>query len=395
MNKWMTTTVTLALTATIFQTGHINALAATTKYVEVPKGIDLNVRKSASSKSKKIGTLKNNTKIIVISIKGSWAKINFKGSTAYVSTAYLTTTKSKIVAVSSTSKKEVLTTYYVNTGSTIALNVRKSKSTKALKIGTIKNGAKVNVVSYAKDWTKIKYGTGYGYVSSVYLYKKTLTTSQVDEQLKGDFYAIPGLSTNLNVRKKASISAEKLGEIKQNKKLTVVSRSGNWTKIKYGTGYGYVSNEYVSKKITVDFSRKQSKIHTVYDVESQDTIQTYYQKSEKNIAKWGNVNQGFTHTETVSKNTYALYNYETGYGYSINAPLFVGATTGSLKKGYSKITSVNQTVTVKAGKYKNVVVQKFYNTQNKNTKIVYFAPHAGVILAKANGVTIFELIRVK
>lgn len=392
MNKWIATATTLALTAGIFQMNEPTVSAATTKYVKVTGGIDLNVRKSASSASKKLGTLKNNTKITVSSTKNGWAKITFKGKTAYVFASYLTSTKPKLVQTSAVAAKT--TVYYVKT-SGIDLNVRKSKSTSAKKLGTIKNGKKVEVVSYAKDWSKIKYGKSYGYVSSIYIYKKSLKTSQAEEKMQGVYYATPGLSVNLNVRKTPSISAKKLGGIKQNTKLTVISRTGKWVKIKYGASYGYVSDEYVSKKVTVDFARSKNITYTVYDVDSQATVKTFYQKQEKTITKWGNVNSGFTHTEAVTASSYALFNYETGYGYSINTPLFVGATVGSLKKGYSKITSVNQTVTVKAGKYKNVVVQKFYNAQNKNTKIVYFAPNAGVILAKANGITVFELISVQ
>lgn len=391
MNKWISIASTVALTTGLFQVNESTASAATTKYVKVSGGLDLNVRKSASTASKKVGVLKNNTKITVISIKNGWAKIKFKGNTAYVSTSYLTSTKPKVLTTSAVKT----TTYYVKTGSSIALNVRKSKSTASQKLGTIKNGQKVEVVSYAKDWSKIKYGTGYGYVSSAYIYKKTLKTSQAVAAIKGDYYAVPGLAINLNVRKSASTSAQKLGEIKQNTKLSVISQTGKWMKIKYGTGYGYVSADYVAKKVAVDFSRNQAKTYTVYDIESQGTVKTFFQKSEKSIAKWGNVNKGFTHTESVTSTSYAFFNYETGYGYSINLPVFVGATTGSLKNGYSKITAANQTVKVKAGTFKNVVVQKVYNSKNKNTKVVYYAPSTGVILAKENGIKVFELVSVK
>ncbi|MBQ0138727.1 MAG: SH3 domain-containing protein [Kurthia sp.] len=397
MNKLIAITTTVALTTGLFQLNEATASAATTKYVKVSGGIDLNVRKSASTASQKLGVLKNNSKITVIRIKNGWAKIQFKGKTAYVSSKYLTSTKPKVLTTSTikTSAKVTTTTYYVKTGSSIALNVRKSKSTASKKIGAIKNGQKVEVVTYAKGWSKIKYGTGYGYVSSAYIYKKNLKTSQVGEKIQGEYYAVPGLAINLNVRKSASTASQKLGEIKQNTKLKVISHTGKWIKIKYGTGYGYISDEYVAKKVTVDFSRNQAKTYTVYDIESQGTVKTFSQKNEKSIAKWGNVNTGFTHTESIKSNSYAFFNYETGYGYSINLPIFVGATAGSLKNGYSKITAVNQTVKVKAGTFKQVVIQKVYNSKNKNTKIVYYAPNAGVILAKENGIKVFELISVK
>lgn len=392
MKKIVAIGTALAITTGIFQIDQDVAKAAsTTKYVKVSGGIDLNVRQSASTKSKKVGTIKNNTKVTVLSSKNGWSKISFNKKTAYVYSIYLTSTKPKTASVSST---KVLT-YYVKTGTSAKLNVRQSKSTASKLLGSLKNGTKVEVVSYSKTWSKIKYAKGYGYVSSKYIQTKKLTTATVEKPLAGTYYATPGLFTNLNVRKSASTSSEKIGQIKQSTKLTVYAQNSTWTKIKFGSSYGYVSNDYVSKLISVDFKRDDDKEYTVFDVDYLDSVTTFHQKTEKNIAKWGNVNSGFTHTETFSKNAYALFNYETGHGFSINAPIYKGAITGSKTKGYSVISSVNSTVTVKAGTYKNVVVQKFYNSKNKNTKIVYFAPKAGVILATVNGQKTFELLNVE
>lgn len=50
-----------------------------------------------------------------------------------------------------------------------ALNVRKSPSTSAAKLGKLANGAKVTIYSTSNGWHKIKYGNGYGYVSAQYV----------------------------------------------------------------------------------------------------------------------------------------------------------------------------------------------------------------------------------
>ena len=50
------------------------------------------------------------------------------------------------------------------------LNVRKSASTSSKILGKLKNGATVTIVDTStKGWYKIKYGSGYGYVSSQYV----------------------------------------------------------------------------------------------------------------------------------------------------------------------------------------------------------------------------------
>lgn len=387
MKKTLLIGTAVALSASVVQIGQIEAKAASkTMYVKVSGGIDLNVRASASTTSKKVGTIKNGTKVTVFSNKNGWSKIKFKKGYAYVYDTYLISKKLTTSAVKTT-------TYYVKTGSNIDLNVRKSKTTSSAKLGEIKNGSKVEVISYAKDWSKVKFGKGYGYVASHYLYKKKLTSSESEKPvLKGSFYATPGLKINLNVRSGESTSSKKLGEISQNTALEVVSQGKNWTKIKFKKGYGFVSNEYVSKEVERDFGRDQYGTYTVFDIEAGKELKTYYQKKEKNIIKWGNVNNGFTHTETTSKDGYTLFNYDTGYGFSINGPIYKGAIKGSLANGYSRIATIDYTAKVKAGSFKNVVVQKFYDKKGKNYKKVYFSPGNGVIKAIQNGQTTFELI---
>ncbi|WP_368633999.1 SH3 domain-containing protein [Kurthia gibsonii] len=355
-----------------------------TYYVSTP-GIDLNVRKSPSSQSQKLGTIKNKSKIDVVSYGKEWSKIRYKTGYAYVATMYLTKNKPAL-------QPSTTTVYYVKTNG-IALNVRKSASSTSTKLGSLKDQTKVDVVSYGKEWSKIRYQSGYGYVASSYLTKQK-PVSESFQQMTGTYYANPGLTTNLNVRTAPSTTAKKIGEIKQNTKLHVLAQSDAWAKINYNGKTAYVSKDYVSKEVKTNFLRNQNRSYEVYDVEENGTIETIYQKQEKGIVKWGNVNRGFTHTETATSKSYTFFNYHTGYGFAINTPIFKGATSGSLTKGYSKITSVSYTMTVKAGTFKQVVVQKFYNSKGTNTKIVYYAPNAGVIKAVENGHTTFELVDV-
>ena len=80
-------------------TSSVEAASTKTAYVEVNSGV-LNVRSSASTKSKIVGTLKNKTKVTVYSVTNGWAKIKFKNKNSYVSNQYLRytapSTKAKI-----------------------------------------------------------------------------------------------------------------------------------------------------------------------------------------------------------------------------------------------------------------------------------------------------------
>ena len=50
----------------------------------------------------------------------------------------------------------------------------------------------------------------------------------------------------LNIRKEASASAEKLRSVKKGAKLTILETSGNWYKVRFGKVVGYVAKQYVS-----------------------------------------------------------------------------------------------------------------------------------------------------
>ncbi|MCU9813623.1 SH3 domain-containing protein, partial [Paraclostridium sp. AKS81] len=58
-----------------------------------------------------------------------------------------------------------------NTGVVTAtsLNVRSGYGSSYSKIGTLSNGAKVEIVESKNGWHKIKYNGGYGYVSGDYI----------------------------------------------------------------------------------------------------------------------------------------------------------------------------------------------------------------------------------
>ncbi|WP_297131632.1 peptidoglycan-binding protein [Terrisporobacter sp.] len=53
-------------------------------------------------------------------------------------------------------------------------------------------------------------------------------------------------ATSLNVRSGAGTNCSKVGSLKNNTQVTIVAKCSNgWLKIKYGSGYGYVSGQYI------------------------------------------------------------------------------------------------------------------------------------------------------
>ena len=133
----------------------------TTKYVNTTAG--LNVRTGPSTSYAKIATLSYGQSVNVLSTSNGWSKINYNGSTGYVSSQYLQSTKPSSSSSSETSQ----IVKYVNT--TSGLNMRTGPATSYAKITTIAYGQSVNVLSTSNGWSKINYSGSTGYVSSQYL----------------------------------------------------------------------------------------------------------------------------------------------------------------------------------------------------------------------------------
>ena len=131
----------------------------------------------------------------------------------------------------------VSTTASTKTGTVTcsSLNVRSGASTSYRKIGSLSYNEKVTIVSTVNGWYKIKYGSGYGYVSADYIKVSTTTSTKTGTVT----------CSSLNVRSGAGTSYRKIGSLSYNQKVTIVSTVNGWYKIKYGTGYGYVSAKYI------------------------------------------------------------------------------------------------------------------------------------------------------
>ena len=184
----------------------------------------LNVRSGPSTTYSIIDTLKQDAKVEVISIENNWAKIKHNNEIGYVSAEYL-----------SDKKVETIQIKYVNA---TTLNVRSGPSTTYSIIDTLKQDAKVEVISIENNWAKIKHNNEIGYVSAEYLSDKKVETIQIK-------YVN---ATTLNVRSGPSTTYSIIDTLKQNDEVKVISIENNWAKIKHNDEIGYVSAEYLSDK---------------------------------------------------------------------------------------------------------------------------------------------------
>ena len=205
----------------------------TTKVVSVSS---LNMRSGPSTSYNIIEVLTKDTQVEVISVEDGWAKIKYNSKTGYVSNQYLSDKK----------VEEVTQIKYVNA---TTLNVRSGPSTTYSIIDTLKQNAKVEVISIENNWAKIKHNNEIGYVSAEYLSDK-----KVEEVTQTKYVN----ATTLNVRSGASTTYSIIDTLKQNDEVKVISIEDGWAKIKYNDEYAYVSNKYLVDKLESDSENNDS-----------------------------------------------------------------------------------------------------------------------------------------
>lgn len=132
----------------------------------------VNMRKSRSTSSKILKTLKAGTKITVYGkVSGSWYKVSYSGKTGYIHKDYVVFDKSKVKKKKSSGNRNSSSPSYFPEGKSITLtqtvNVRASMSESADLVGLAYQGDVVTVImSYAEGWTKVSWNDQTGYVKT-------------------------------------------------------------------------------------------------------------------------------------------------------------------------------------------------------------------------------------
>ena len=219
----------------------------------------LNVRSSASTSSKVIGSLSGNTKVTIIGEEGAFYKIEYKGSHGYVAKEYVkdvtennnsnqgTQTPEKPSTPESTEKTGI-----VNVSS--SLNVREGASTSSKVIGSLSGNTKVTIVGEEGAFYKIEFKGSHGYVAKEYVKDVTESNNsnqgtQIPEKPSTPETTkktgIVNVSSSLNVREGASTSSKVIGSLSGNSKVTIIGEEGAFYKIEYKGSHGYVAKEYI------------------------------------------------------------------------------------------------------------------------------------------------------
>ncbi len=134
---------------------------------------------------------------------------------------------------------------------TTTVNVRSSDSQQADRLGKVSEGTRLEVVEVRPNgWSKVMFENKEGYIKSEFLQMEE-TAAQPDAEggeSNAESVETTGTvtaTTNVNVRAKASETAEKLGKLLGGESVEMIAMEGDWCKIKYNGQIGYVKAEYV------------------------------------------------------------------------------------------------------------------------------------------------------
>ena len=123
------------------------------------------------------------------------------------------------------------------------VNFRSGPSTKHTSYGKITKGTKVTYLGSSGSWIKIKHNLKTGYVHKKYISSASTSTSTT----KTKYVAT---SAGLNLRKGPSTTYSTIQKLSKGSKVTVISSSNGWSKVKYKNLTGYVLSSYLSSKKT-------------------------------------------------------------------------------------------------------------------------------------------------
>ncbi len=123
------------------------------------------------------------------------------------------------------------------------LNVRSSAGTSGAVTAKLQQYSFVTLISSHGDWWYVEYDNGkFGYCHADYI-----TT------LSSKAHSVNISSGSLNVRSGPSTVYTKIGSLKKNETVLVLSVSGEWSRILYhGTKTGYVHSKYLSGTVSAD-----------------------------------------------------------------------------------------------------------------------------------------------
>lgn len=169
-----------------------------------------------------------------------------------------------------------------------SLNVRDGAGTNHHIQGTVSRGNTLEYISTCNNgWYKVRYKGKIGYVSNDYskVVGKLHTTTNNNKDSITKVGKVTGSS--LKVRKGPSTKYSVIKKLSKGTKVTLVSSSNGWSKVKVGGTTGYVSSSYLSSKKQSTASSSTSSTSSSSTSTSSSKVINYAKKLLGKPYVWG------------------------------------------------------------------------------------------------------------
>ena len=204
----------------------------------------LNIRSGQGTNYSIIGTVKNGETVVIIEkTSPSWYRINYNGTSGYVSSEYLKDVNTKYDLAL---KGEVNDTY---------VRYRSSPSMAGTVLGSLNTGAAVTVTGIESGWYRLSVSGSTGYMRSDYIKitgadsSAKNNTDKPKEDPPQAPESVKGLVTDnyVNFRTASNTSANIIRMLNKDTEVEILGKEGSWYKISYNGTVGYMSSSYVKE----------------------------------------------------------------------------------------------------------------------------------------------------
>lgn len=217
-------------------------------------GVKVYAKARLTSKSKRVS---KGTVVNVLGESGKWAMIEKDGVGAYIYVKYLTYAKDAATPEPTSETEPTSTPGFMDEVPAIVtaeeLPVYKKASASSAKLGTLKYGAEVTVMAYNTNWAYVQKDGKYGYCKVSGLTRKdelaTPTPAPKTTPAPDKDEYIPAIvaADSVPVYENADTSSKKLGTLKKNAKVNVVSYDKTWAYIEKNGKFGYCKVKALTK----------------------------------------------------------------------------------------------------------------------------------------------------
>lgn len=254
---------------------------------------NLNLRQGKSARTKMLLTIPKNTALTITETSGAWGKASYKGKSGWVATRYLknapaaqsvayryttgfaplrksaSATSASLGVYQRRAKVQYLSvagawtkvkvsglTGFIQSAGLSTTNpaiknrwlkskqvVRKDASPTSTAISTLAKGAKVEWLRVRGSWTAVRTSQGNGWVPTATLASGTVAPHVSKPPVTKLSYR--WTTATVNLRKGAGTSFASLGQVPGNQKVTYLKGSKGWSNVKTSKGSGWISNKYL------------------------------------------------------------------------------------------------------------------------------------------------------